>query len=148
MPTYKRFEADEVINHFIGLGFALVELPRVREVVVERPAKDPDLLIRVFTSVARGETRGRGMDAGRVIVYHRPSGKVVWRTKRTHRTKNFLATLTERAREAYRAVSHLPRCPVCEGFMVERKNPKTKRTFLGCLKYPGCRGTRPLKKGK
>lgn len=40
-----------------------------------------------------------------------------------------------------------PACPVCGGSMVKRtarKGLKAGVTFLGCSRYPGCRGTRPL----
>ena len=36
-----------------------------------------------------------------------------------------------------------PDCPSCGAPMVKRTNRRSGDTFWGCLKYPGCRGTRP-----
>jgi len=36
------------------------------------------------------------------------------------------------------------RCPRCGTKMVERTNRRSGERFLGCRRYPGCRGTRPL----
>jgi restriction system protein len=33
-------------------------------------------------------------------------------------------------------------CPRCAAPMVQRKNRRTGEVFLGCSKFPGCRGTR------
>lgn len=35
-------------------------------------------------------------------------------------------------------------CPRCGSSMVERRNRDTGEPFLGCSRYPSCRGTRPL----
>ncbi len=35
-------------------------------------------------------------------------------------------------------------CPVCGAEMVERTNRRSGERFLGCRRYPQCRGTRPL----
>ncbi len=35
-------------------------------------------------------------------------------------------------------------CPQCGGEMTQRKNRKTGDTFLGCKRFPKCRGTRQL----
>lgn len=38
-------------------------------------------------------------------------------------------------------------CPICRtGHIVQRFNPKTKKAFLGCSRYPECRWTSPAKK--
>lgn len=36
-----------------------------------------------------------------------------------------------------------PDCPSCGERMVKRANRRTRESFWGCPKYPGCRGTRP-----
>lgn len=36
------------------------------------------------------------------------------------------------------------KCPLCGGAMVERTNRQSGERFLGCARYPDCRGTRPL----
>ena len=35
-------------------------------------------------------------------------------------------------------------CPRCGSPMAERRNRKTSDAFLGCTRYPACRGTRPV----
>ncbi|MBB6241974.1 restriction system protein [Rhodanobacter sp. MP1X3] len=37
-----------------------------------------------------------------------------------------------------------PACPKCGADMVQRSNRQTKDHFLGCAKYPACRGTRTV----
>lgn len=38
-----------------------------------------------------------------------------------------------------------PHCPSCNGAMVKRKNRKTGESFLGCSRFPKCRGTRQIR---
>lgn len=40
---------------------------------------------------------------------------------------------------AFKKIS--PLCPRCGSEMILRKNNRTKQKFLGCLKYPACKGT-------
>ena len=37
-----------------------------------------------------------------------------------------------------------PRCPVCGGFLVERRAATSKVPFLGCTNYPHCKHTEPI----
>lgn len=36
------------------------------------------------------------------------------------------------------------KCPVCNSPMVERTNRTSGEKFLGCSRYPGCRGSRNI----
>jgi hypothetical protein len=38
-------------------------------------------------------------------------------------------------------------CPRCGSTMVRRTNSQSGEPFLGCSRFPGCRGTRPLAGG-
>ena len=38
------------------------------------------------------------------------------------------------------------KCPKCGESMVKRKNKSTMEEFLGCSKYPECKGTRKVNK--
>lgn len=38
----------------------------------------------------------------------------------------------------------IPPCPECGGTMAERVNRKSGSGFYGCVRYPACKGTRPL----
>jgi restriction system protein len=37
----------------------------------------------------------------------------------------------------------IPDCPSCGAPMIKRTNRRSRESFWGCPKYPGCRGTRP-----
>jgi len=148
---------EEVEGLFHEMGFKEVDLPGCNEMVFERGViqveSDPNrqhadtgLVIRAYTSVARNGTRECGADAGRVILVDRETGKGVWKSSRCYRTKSFLDNMRKRCREAWKAASTLPECPVCKGRMVARaKKGQKKPSFYGCAKYPGCRGTRSMK---
>lgn len=136
----------EVRERLESAGFRQVWFDGVRELVFEHLTANSDVRVRVYTSVAMGEdgsaTRRVGEDAGRVVLVATGSNRPVWKSKRVHRTKGFLDNLLERCREAYRAASSLKKCPECLGYMVERRGRNGK--FLGCLRYPECRGTREV----
>lgn len=143
------WKIEDIEPEFTKAGFKRVNLLGTGEIVFERETKNPKVFIRVFTAINKrsGDSRESGSDAGRVILIERDSNKPIWSSKRAHRTKSFLENLLERARDAYRAVAALQRCPVCDGFMVERVRKDTTKSFLGCLKFPACKGTRNLKRG-
>lgn len=41
------------------------------------------------------------------------------------------------------ANTSIPDCPSCGAPMIKRTNRRSRESFWGCPKYPGCRGTRP-----
>jgi hypothetical protein len=145
---YQEYTAEQVIDFFGGMnGFYSVKIPKTKEIVFERITSVPNVMIRVYSSVAYGTTRAVGTDAGRVVLYH-VDGGILWKGKRVHRTKNFLTNLQKRCRDAWTVAKSLPRCPRCGDFMGIRTNKKTKQEFFGCRKYPICNGARrmvPLK---
>lgn len=47
-------------------------------------------------------------------------------------------------RRSSNSTSNARACPRCGAEMVERTNRRTSEYFLGCTRYPQCRGTRPL----
>lgn len=148
MSRFVDWKIEDIEPEFTKAGFKKVNLLGTGEIVFERETKKPKVFIRVFTAISKntGGSRESGSDAGRVMLFERDSNKPIWSSKRVHRTQGFLERLIERARDAYRAVSNLPRCPVCDGYMVERsKKGLHKPSFLGCLKFPACKGTRKLK---
>lgn len=59
-----------------------------------------------------------------------------WKARRAH-----VAHVKNRIRERQDSA---PRCPRCGAVMVERQNRATKESFLGCSRYPKCRGTHKL----
>jgi len=152
-PKYVPVSVEQIREKMKEIGFVEVLVYKTYELVFERVSKVPDLTIRIYSSInpdvqgIGGGSREAGTDAGRVVLVEKTSGKIVWSSKRAHRTASFLQNLAERAREAWRAVATLQTCPVCHGYMVLRKSRQGKgHEFYGCLKYPGCHGTRPSPK--
>ena len=135
--------AEEVRALFADMGFEEVRLPRTIELSFERETENPDVKIRVYSAVEEGGSRECGADAGRVLLVHRESGKFVWEGRKVLRTAGYLDNMRERCREAFKVASNgLARCPVCGGCLIVRENKKTGDKFLGCCKYPACKGTR------
>jgi hypothetical protein len=60
-----------------------------------------------------------------------------FRTERTH-VRNVKRRISDNAADSGIA------CPVCGGVMVERLNRRTGERFLGCRRFPRCRGARSL----
>jgi hypothetical protein len=147
-PQFIHYTAEQVRATLEPAGFNVVKLPKCGELVLERNVeRHPDVLIRVYSSISinNGGARDVGTDAGRVLLIERKTGKPIWKSKRAHRTQNFLEALLERCRIAWKSISSIPRCPVCAGYMVERsKRGERRPSFLGCLKFPACRGRRDL----
>lgn len=139
--------AQEVRALFAEMGFEEVKLPRTVELSFERETKNPDVRIRAYSAVEEGGSRECGADAGRVLLVHKESGKLVWEGRKVLRTAGYLDNMRERCREAWKVASNgLAKCPICESVMVVRKNKKTGDEFYGCCKYPSCRGTRRVKR--
>jgi len=134
---------EEVRALFAEMGFVEMRLPRTTELVFERDCRNDDVRIRAYSSVCRGGTRTCGTDAGRVLLVHRETGLFVWKARKVLRTKGFLDNMRERCREAYKVAGNgLVKCPECRSCTVVRENRKTGEDFLGCVKYPVCKGTR------
>jgi len=151
---YVERSAREVCAFFEDeLGFVEISLPNTQEIVFERtvelrrngePAGETEYAIRAYTSVSRGSTRKAGEDAGRVVLIHVPTNAPAWKSKRAHRTKNFLSAMRNRCREAWRRAASMPRCPKCGSAMAVRWNKRDESEFFGCVHYPKCNGTRKV----
>jgi len=150
MPNYVQYSEQEVRELMEDMQFQEVRVGGTRELVFELPTKQPDVRLRVYSSVAAGSARGCGKDAGRVVLVVKNGHgdwHVAWKARRVHRTENFLANLRKRCRDAWLMVARMPRCPSCGGRMVVRRKrgARGKRSeFWGCMQYPRCRGTRRL----
>lgn len=137
-----------------------------REIVYEitppnRPAPAP--CVRIFTSLARGAdaVRACGEDAVRIVIgTHVPTElksdvfRALDKSRRIYRTapagnddervKAFLGRLRQALRDAYVAALKVPMCPACKAPMARRKTKGGGTEFFGCIRFPECRGTRPL----
>lgn len=53
-------------------------------------------------------------------------------------------TLPRTDRAVPPAIRETPACPSCSGPLVQRRNRRTGEPFLGCARFPKCRGTAPI----
>ena len=144
MTNYVQWTREEIEPTLRLADFVLVEIPGVKELVFERPINHmPNVSIRIYTSICGDAVRGVGQDAARVNLIYK--GKHVWKSKRVHRTKNFLVNLIKRCRDAYTSVCLEP-CAKCGKPMVLRYNKKdSSKRFWGCSAFPECKYTANIK---
>jgi len=152
---YTEIRHDEMADLLEGIGFeprnqsGCVEYVWERN-VVSKSGKTFPYAVRVYSSVDKrtGVTRDCGADAIRVVLMDLESGRAMkLKTgkgkagQRIYRTKNALPTLKERCREYFVKVIQ-DGCPKCGAVMAERAGKNG--SFLGCTKYPVCKGTKPI----
>lgn len=116
------------------------------------------VIVKCYTTIAIGAARARGCgdDAVRIVlVAPTPEGEraVSTSTKilRTAprgddegaRVEVFVARLREALRAAYGEAMKRPTCPECGRAMARRKGRSGE--FLGCIGFPSCRFTLPMK---
>jgi hypothetical protein len=131
-----------------------------REIVFDIGPPGGVAVVRVYTSLALGEdaVRDCGEDAVRLVlgaVMPSDTGlrfKPLGESRRIYRTAPkgtadervavFMKRLRDAIREFYAMALRVPSCPSCGGPLVRRES-RDGRAFLGCARYPVCRGTRP-----
>jgi len=137
-----------------------------REVIFEITPPNRLAFVRIYTSLAKGSSavRGCGDDAARLVLgttvemdgqeKFKPLAKSrrIYRTapKGSHevRVRAFLDRFKQAIREAYQAALDAPTCPVCSAApMATRDTRDGNRQFLGCVRFPECKGTRPVPPG-
>lgn len=112
MPTFQ----PVTMQHFqvmIDKGFVPVDQPVGEIVLCRRHERDNQLVIKVYTSIPRGETECRqaGADAIRVaLVREYPNGtsRGVGKTKRVNRTgpaEGVIERVLQRARDLWKSVN-------------------------------------------
>jgi len=134
-----------------------------RERVVDLQPAQSKTVVRVFTSLARGEdaVRGCGEDAVRIVIgfigrardgqerfFPLTDGRRIYRTAPTQlahekRVEAFLDRFKVALREVYDDARKWTACPACGAPMQIRTNKGNSTKFWGCTAFPGCRGTRP-----
>jgi len=144
MGTFVEYAEHEVRDFLENMGFKEIFPEGVSEMVYARATNVEPFVIVVFTSIAYGETRGKGKDAARVIIINDNTSKMVWSSKRVHRTKNFLPNIRLRCRLAFRAMGKRVKCPRCGGQLVIRENKVNGTEFYGCVDFPLCRGNKEI----
>lgn len=131
----------------------------VRELVYgcrARPISDR-LTVRVYSGISMSSSQSRvpGDDAIRVQLVWLdidpyedgtspyPIVRIVGTSKRVHRIQTWESNLRQRISD-WQSMKSDRRCPVCNAPMAERENSKTKKSFLGCCRYPECTQTLPF----
>jgi len=99
--------------------------------------------VRIYSTIDLRDDASRdcGTDAIRVQLVDMETGKPLAVERKVLRTKSALPNTLERARDLWRWVldpKHY--CPQCKHLLVEREGKFG--TFLGCSRYPTCKGTR------
>ena len=122
-------------------NFYRIELP-VRQIVYgQRVGKD--LTLRIYSSIDHEVSRECGQDPIRCKLYYRkPTGDIVHvgTTKNVLRINTWQNNLKKNI-DNWKAILG-PACPKCGAPMREKNNRKNNSTFLGCVNYPECNGTR------
>jgi hypothetical protein len=151
---YVPISESEMDNLLVSeMEFTKVDVPAGYEFVYERQVETKSgkkfpYTVRIYSSIVRGESRGCGEDAIRVVLVDHEKNRVLKLNgekgkagQRIYRTKNALSNLKDRCREYFRKVIS-EGCPNCGAVMAERKGKNGN--FLGCTRYPDCNGTRNI----
>lgn len=104
-----------------------------------------DLEIRIYSSIDKQtlESRDKGTDAIRTVVYSTEFNRVVGGAKRTHRTPGWDRRVREKVEELMDRWNEAIRtCDECGAYMVKRDGQYGE--FFGCLNYPECQYTRQI----
>ena len=121
-PTDRVELAKKIKETLLTAGFHKV--PNAGEDVYERAHhKAEDIVVRVYTSVYRGEVRESGEDAIRVAAIY--NGRGIAKATRINRTgdmEKITERLLERMREVYGKVPSITRCPRCGAPQFVSKN--------------------------
>lgn len=125
-----------------------IALPKMgKELVIRHDTKIGGLEIHIYTSLTRqaGQTRDKGEDAIRCILYDRNAGKIVTSAKKILRTEGattIWSRLNERVAELMQAANEFRVsnrfCTKCGSHTVTRINRRTQEEFQGCAAYPKC----------
>ena len=137
--NYTRIHESEMRTLLEAQGFKEVKIDGTREIVYGK-IMSKNLCLRVYTSVAYGESRGCGSDAIRVcLVYRKADGSIVGvgSDTKVYRIETWKKNLMKRL-EKWDALKS-PDCPLCASPMRVKRGPWND--FWGCIEYPECRGT-------
>ena len=152
---YVEIKYDKMAQTLEDIGFSAVNVSGCVEYVWERQVEDTagkefPYTVRVYSSVDKrtNTTRDCGADAIRVVLMDLETGRAMkLKTgkgkagQRIYRTKSALINLKARCREYFVKVIQ-DGCPECGAVMAERAGKFGN--FLGCTKFPACKGTRKI----
>lgn len=126
---------------FLPEGFSVVDNPASKEIIYDTPTKNPNIKIRIYSSVdiRTNDTRDIGKDAIRCVLVDK-YGKPIDKSKRTHRMSNWRERLQIKLELLYEEVDSVVLCKTCDSQMILRNG--TNGQFYGCNRYPLCTTTK------
>lgn len=113
-----------------------------KELIYAAPIKNTRVVVAVFSTIVKNNSRSCGKDAIRIILLDPKNGKMIASTTRINRVEGWEDRMKERV---YNLVEELPkyRCE-CGGYFVKRVAKLSKSEFYGCSEYPHCTKTKSL----
>lgn len=108
---------------------------------------DRGTCLKIYSSIERDDcvSRESGEDAIRVVAANAHTGEPVRPAfPKVKRIKKWRRNLHRRMSEAISSLGIAVDCPTCQGTLVLRKRKEDGQVFLGCLKFPDCKGSRNL----
>jgi hypothetical protein len=120
-----------------------------KEVAYDIPTPNSDLVIRVFSTIVRGNSRAKGKDAIRLVVYDKAEGRPVGGRKKTLRLaptesnpEGWKGNLRPKIIDLIKNWREYDRhCPECGHRMTVRQPDRGDDwdAFWGCEAYPDCK---------
>jgi hypothetical protein len=146
---YRAFGYQDFKALMTDMKFQEIDLPDTMEyafehVIANQRVQANRFKIQILSSVDKntGITREVGSDAIRILLLDTRNQKPVasWVA---HRTTNAFTTVRERARDAFRYVTHHPEHHCSCGALMSVRKSRGKQ-FLGCSTFPVCKETKPI----
>lgn len=144
-PTREEFE--ECLNK-TGHEWVINHNAPGKEIVYETHDFMPDhngVVIRIFSTIdqASARARNKGSDAIRLVIWNNHIGRPMGGRKKTLRIETYCKNLRDKIRDIFESyLDYIEECPECGSWMVVREGQYGK--FLGCTRYPDCRGTKEI----
>jgi ribosomal protein S27AE len=102
-------------------------------------------IARCGVAIVNGESTAQSVERGRTLAPLPGHQRAIHRGRRAGATREPARSAIPRASLAVDELTEInATCPRCGGLMVTRSNRSTGERFLGCSKFPGCKGTRPF----
>lgn len=145
--NYYNISIEEMTTFLSKLGFQQIQLNDSTTEIVFGKRVDQDnipLSLRVYTGISqRGESRDKGKDAIRVVLFGKFNDKIVMLggSKRVHRVQNWQNNLKARI-DGWLHYMPKHKCPKCQSPLLVRENKQKKTKFLACSNFPSCKYTR------
>ena len=115
---------------------------RAKELIYAAPIKSTRIVVAVFSTIVKSNSRGCGKDAIRIVLLDPKVGKIIANATRVNRVEGWEDRMKERV---YDLVKELPKYKCeCGGYLVRRVAKLSKSEFYGCSEYPYCKKTKSI----